>query len=156
MLFNSGQFLIFFPIVVFMYYLLPQRIKNGWLLLASYYFYMCWNAKYALLLLTSTVVTYLGGILLEKVKTTNLSGKINAKKIILISALSINLLILFWYKYINFAIEILNMFMRMFKIQLNVPAFDIILPVGISFYIFQALGYLIDVYRDDIYAEKTF
>ncbi len=66
MLFNSLHFLIFFPIVVGIYYLIPQKIRSYWLLAASYYFYMCWNAKYVLLLLFSTVVTYVSGILLEK------------------------------------------------------------------------------------------
>lgn len=56
MLFNSMYFLIFFPIVVLVYYIIPKKIKNLWLLIASYYFYMCWNAKYALLIMTSTVI----------------------------------------------------------------------------------------------------
>ena len=68
MLFNSMGFLIFFPIVVLIYFIIPRKIKNLWLLIASYYFYMCWNAKYALLLLTSTAITYLSGILLERAK----------------------------------------------------------------------------------------
>ena len=56
MLFNSTDFLIFFPIVVAVYYAIPEKVKSLWLLLASYYFYMCWNAKYALLILASTVL----------------------------------------------------------------------------------------------------
>ena len=64
MLFNSIQFLIFFPIVVALYYLIPKKVRYIWLLLASYYFYMSWNAKYALLLLFSTFVTYLSGLAL--------------------------------------------------------------------------------------------
>ena len=59
MSFNSSDFLIFFPIVVLIYFLIPQKLKNYWLLIASYYFYMCWNAKYALIILFSTIVTYL-------------------------------------------------------------------------------------------------
>ena len=68
MLFNSIEFLIFFPVVVLIYFAIPQRIKNIWLLIASYYFYMCWNAKYALLILLSTIITYISGLLLEKFK----------------------------------------------------------------------------------------
>jgi len=68
MLFNSIDFLIFFPIVLIVYYVIPDKIKYLWLLIASYYFYMCWNAKYALLILTSTVITYLSGLFIEKVK----------------------------------------------------------------------------------------
>ena len=67
MLFNSLQFLIFFPIVVCVYFLIPDRIKYLWLLAASYYFYMCWNARYALLLLFSTAVTWCGGLLLDSI-----------------------------------------------------------------------------------------
>lgn len=65
MLFNSLHFLFFFPIVVGMYYLIPQKLRSYWLLAASYYFYMSWNAKYVVLLLFSTIVTYVSGILLE-------------------------------------------------------------------------------------------
>lgn len=157
MLFNSGEFLIFFPIVILIYYLLPQKIKNGWLLIASYYFYMCWNAKYALLLFTSTFITYIGGILIQKIKISNrIQNTSKYKKFVLVIALAINLVILFSFKYTNFAIDTLNNILEVFKVELYVPNFDIILPVGISFYIFQALGYLIDVYRDEIYAEKNF
>ena len=68
MLFNSVGFLIFFPIVLLVCFAIPEKIRYLWLLAASYYFYMCWNAKYAVLLLTSTVITYASGLLLEKVK----------------------------------------------------------------------------------------
>ena len=71
MLFNSYQFLIFFPAVLLVYYAVPRRWRYLWLLAASYYFYMCWNAKYALLLLFSTVVTYLSGLGLERAKRRN-------------------------------------------------------------------------------------
>ena len=67
MIFNSLHFLIFFPIVVGIYYLIPQKIRMYWLLVVSYYFYMCWNVKYVMLLLFSTIVTYVSGVLLEKV-----------------------------------------------------------------------------------------
>lgn len=63
MVFNSMSFLIFFPIVTLLYFVFPQKIRYIWLLVASYYFYMSWNAKYAILLLISTVTTYIGGLL---------------------------------------------------------------------------------------------
>ena len=66
MLFNSLQFLIFFPVVVLIYYIVPARLKSFWLLAASYYFYMCWNAEYALLIFFSTFITYASGLFLEK------------------------------------------------------------------------------------------
>ena len=68
MLFNSGKYVIFLPVVVLLYYLLPGKVKKYWLLAASYYFYMCWNAKYALLIFASTLITWLSGIGLERVK----------------------------------------------------------------------------------------
>lgn len=78
MLFNSFHFLMFFPIVTMIYFLIPFRIKWIWLLVASYYFYMSWNPKYALLILTSTVITYLSGILIgksDKIKDVNIRNK---------------------------------------------------------------------------------
>ena len=151
MLFNSMGFLIFFPIVVLVYFLIPRRIRNLWLLAASYYFYMCWNAKYALLLLTSTVITYLSGILIE-----HAGERTVYKKWVAAGSFVLNLGILFWYKYVNFMLELLGQLFGAVHIELQVPAFDILLPVGISFYIFQALSYTMDVYRREIYAEKNF
>lgn len=66
MLFNSMEFMIFFPIVISLYHIIQRRFRYLWLLVASYYFYMCWNAEYALLILFSTAVTYTGALLLEK------------------------------------------------------------------------------------------
>ena len=158
MLFNSLCFLIFFPIVLFVYYILPNKIKYLWLLVASYYFYMCWNAKYALLILFSTIITYSCGLLIEKIKNTSWeeNRKDRYKKIILFLNFSANLGVLFYYKYINFALDILKNIFHVIHIELNVPVFDVLLPVGISFYTFQALSYTMDVYRDEIYAEKNF
>lgn len=85
MLFNSIDFVIFFPIVILVHFIMHKRYRYIWLLLASYYFYMCWNAKYALLLFTSTVITYLSGLLLKKVKKkeVNEETKIKLKKMVL-------------------------------------------------------------------------
>ena len=158
MLFNSLQFLIFFPIVAAMYYIVPQKLKNYWLLIASYYFYMCWNAKYALLLLFSTVATWLSGLILQKIKDGELEDRKKeiCKKLVVAVCFGVNLAILFFFKYFNFALDILEQGLQLVHIQLNRPVFDIVLPVGISFYTFQALGYTMDVYRGDIYAEKNF
>lgn len=158
MLFNSLQFLIFFPIVVLFYFFMPRKIKNVWLLVASYYFYMCWNAKYAVLILTSTIITYASGLLLEKIKNSDQEEKqkTKKKKWVVAGSFITNLGILFYFKYFNFAIATLSSVFARMHIALNVPAFDIVLPVGISFYTFQALSYTMDVYRDEIYAEKNF
>ena len=158
MQFNSLGFLVFFPVVVICYFLLPSRVKPFWLLIVSYYFYMCWNARYVLLLIYSTAVTYFSGLLLEYVKKKDYrdSRKSLAKKLIVAGSVILNLALLFYFKYINFALESLQSFLSAVHIELNVPTFDILLPVGISFYVFQALSYTIDVYRDEIYAEKNF
>ncbi|MGN0277943.1 MAG: MBOAT family O-acyltransferase [Lachnospiraceae bacterium] len=158
MLFNSIDFVIFFPIVILVYFIMPKRYRYIWLLLASYYFYMCWNASYALLLFTSTVITYLSGLLLEKVKKkeANEETKIRLKKMVLAFSFILNLAILFYFKYANFAFSVLSMVFGKIGIHLKVPAFDLVLPVGISFYTFQALGYTMDVYRGEIYAERNF
>ena len=147
MLFNSFDFLLFFPAVVLLYFLIPQKVRYLWLLAASYYFYMCWNPKYVLLLLFSTGVTYLGGLAIERFQT---------KKTFLTLTVVANLTVLFAFKYFDFALDNLNWILGKFHIRAVDPGFDILLPVGISFYTFQALGYTIDVYRKEIYAEKNF
>lgn len=158
MLFNSLHFIIFFPIVVGMYYLIPQKLRTYWLLAASYYFYMSWNAKYVFLLLFSTIVTYVSGLMLERCVQEEKGGKIRTrrKKLCVAASFILNLFILLIFKYLNFGIDSLNQFFGYLHITLNVPAFDLLLPVGISFYTFQALGYTVDVYRGDIYAERNF
>lgn len=158
MLFNSMEFLLFFPAVVLIYFLVPQKAKNYWLLAASYYFYMCWNAKYALLLLFSTLVTYTSGLCMEMVKKGRYKAayKKSYKKMIVAGSFALNLLILFYFKYFNFALRVLGRILAVLHMEMNVPEFDIVLPVGISFYTFQALSYTMDVYRDEIYAEKNF
>lgn len=158
MLFNSYQFLIFFPIVVLIYWAIPLRFRYIWLLAASYYFYMCWNAKYALLLLFSTAVTYASGIIINKIKSLELEEGKRTRYMKLCVAFSfvINIGVLAWFKYFNFIFENVQKVFAHIGIALSSPAFDIVLPVGISFYIFQALSYTVDVYRGDIYAEKNF
>ena len=158
MLFNSIDFLIFLPIVLVIYYIIPMKYKHIWLLISSYYFYMCWNAKYVLLIFVSTVITYLSGILIDKVEKTwpdvNDIGKY--KKLILALSFVSNLGILFYFKYINFTLDIVTRILSKVNISINVPVFDVILPVGISFYTFQALSYSVDVYRGEVAPEHDF
>lgn len=152
MLFNSLNFLIFFPLVCLAYYIIPHRLRYLFLLGCSYYFYMCWNPKYALLMLTSTAITYVSGLLLERAK-----GKGTAiKNWVVALSFTSNLAILFFFKYYGFAANSLMKLLGMANIQLTLPAFDVVLPVGISFYTFQALSYTMDVYRGEIYAERNF
>lgn len=158
MLFNSLEFLIFFPIVLVLYFIIPKKIRYLWLLVASYYFYMCWNAKYALLMLFSTACTYLGGLLIEFVKKRNWTDKKKTvvKKLGVGFVVVSNLAVLCYFKYSNFFLDSLKSLFELINVELNVPSVDVLLPIGISFYTFQALSYTIDVYRDEIYAEKNF
>ena len=142
MLFNSISFLLFFPIVCILYWVLPNKFRNLLLLIASYYFYMSWEPIYAILIVFTSISTWICAIMVAKTE--------KMKKQYIIICLTINLLILFVFKYYNFAIEsICNIIPR-----LNIPHSDLLLPVGISFYTFQCIGYIIDVYRKDIYPEK--
>jgi len=102
MSFNSSDFLIFFPIVVLIYFLIPQKLKNYWLLIASYYFYMCWNAKYALIILFSTIVTYLSGLALDTLQQRSADPLITRKKKIVVAiSVLLNLSLLFYFKYMK-------------------------------------------------------
>lgn len=149
MLFNSFDFMLFFPIVIIIYFVIPKKSRYIWLFLASYYFYMSWNPKYALLMGTSTVITYLSGRLLEK--ATN----INNRKWIVAGSFITNMGILIFFKYFDFILGNINWALSTVGITAVNKPFDVILPVGISFYTFQALGYTMDVYRKDMPAEKS-
>lgn len=157
MVFNSIDFLIFFPIVVLVYYMVPHKARHICLLVASYYFYMCWNAKYALLLLTSTGLTYLCGLCIDYFdQRTSEKVKIKGKRISLLGCIIINLGILFVFKYFNFFNEAISQMLNILGIKIIPMQSNLLLPVGISFYTFQALSYTIDLYRKDIYVEKNF
>jgi len=149
MVFNSYAFLCFFPIVTLIYFVLPMRIRWVWLLAASYYFYMCWNAKYALLIALSTVVTYTCALLAERHENRGI------RRLVMIAGLVINLGILVFFKYGNFFGETLNRLVGVVGLDFHIPRVNVLLPVGISFYTFQALGYMLDVYRGEIKAEKN-
>lgn len=156
MLFNSVHFLLFFPVVTIIYFAVPPKIRNVWLLICSYYFYMSWGKKQGILLLGVTLLTYLSGILLERFKNRKREKKINLKKLCLGVTIILNLALLCYFKYLNYIIEIINRMLRARQLGKEISIAEILLPVGISFYIFQALGYVIDVYREEIYAEKNF
>lgn len=155
MLFNSIDFMLFFPIVIATYFFIPKRVRYIWLLLASYYFYMGWNVKYAVLIALSTVITYVSGLLLEIAGKRQDSNTRFLRKSILLFSLISNLGILGFFKYFQFALQNINHLASLIGITLKEMNFDLLLPVGISFYTFQALSYAIDVYRGDIKAEKN-
>lgn len=152
MLFNSFEFLVFFPIVCIIYFILRKnKYRNPFLLIASYYFYMCWKPIYAILILTSTITTYICGLLIE-----SFADDKRKQKTFLVLSLIINFGILFVFKYYNFINTSIFNLLSCVGLHWSVPGLDILLPVGISFYTFQAVGYSIDVFRGSIKAEKNF
>ncbi len=150
MLFNSLEFLIFFPTVVLFYFAIPHRFRWMLLLAASYYFYMSWKAEYVVLILLSTLIDYVAGIQMGKSKNRAQRRKY------LIFSLCGNLGILFFFKYANFFSQSIRYSLSQFNIFYDMPMFDYLLPVGISFYTFQSLSYSIDVYRGIKLPEKHF
>ena len=153
MLFNSIAFLLFFPIVCMLYFAIPFNLikaRNLLLLIASYYFYMNWEPTYALLLLTSTFVTYVAALGIGHFENKQ------KKKICLVSSLVLNLAILFLFKYYNFISSNIEVALCASGLEIDIPKLGLLLPVGISFYTFQALGYSIDVYRGSTKVERNF
>ncbi len=153
MLFNSIAFLLFFPIVCVLFFCIPStqiRARNLLLLIASYYFYMNWEPLYALLLLTSTVITYLAALGIERFKEKY------KRRLCLVNSLVLNLAILFLFKYYNFLALNIETVLQASGLGIDIPKFGLLLPVGISFYTFQALGYSIDVYLGTTKVERDF
>ncbi|MCR5272507.1 MAG: MBOAT family protein [Lachnospiraceae bacterium] len=150
MLFNSLQFGIFLPIVFAIYWLLPHKYRWILLFVSSYYFYMSWNAKYVFLIFGTTLISYVAARLLE--------GQDDKKKknIILAVTAVVCLGVLFFFKYFNFFFESVTQIFKLFSIQLNTVTLNVLLPVGISFYTFQTLSYVIDVYKGKVSAEHHF
>lgn len=150
MLFNSFAFALFLPIVFALYWALPHKYRWILILLASYYFYMSWNAKYVFLILFTTIISYGAARLLEQEETQK------RKKWILVGTAVLCLGVLFFFKYFNFVSGSVADFLALFAIKMNPITLNLLLPVGISFYTFQTLSYVIDVYRGDVAAEHHF
>lgn len=153
MLFNSFSFLIFLPIVFILYWFVFHKkfqYQNILLLFVSFYFYACWDWRFMFLLLFSILLDYVSGI-----KIQNSSGKHEAK-IWLTLSIVINLGFLGFFKYYNFFIESFAELLNGFGLKVNVWLLNIVLPVGISFYTFHGLSYVIDVYKKRISSEKNF
>ena len=150
MLFNSKEFFYFFIGVVTIYFSIPHKYRWAWLLIASYYFYMAWNPIYSILILLYTVITYFFALQIGK------TDKKSERKIYLSVALFITLLILFIFKYFNFFSDFTNSILNLVNSQRKVSVLDVLLPVGISFYTFQTMSYLIDVYRKEKEPEHHF
>ncbi len=150
LLFNSFEYLIFLPLVAVIYFLLAPKYRWILLLGASYYFYMSWKAEYALLILFCTAINYFAAILIDKEQNKK------KRKLILTIDLILSFGVLFFYKYLGFLTENINATLDLFNASINLPNFEILLPVGISFFTFQTLSYTIDVYRGATPVERHF
>lgn len=150
MVFNSLEFLIFFPVVLLLYRILPRKIRWIMLLIASYYFYMSWQADLLYLILFTTVVSYICARRIEYASTKF------ARRMYLVIALLSSLSVLIFFKYFNFLATNVAQVMKYFDMGTYDFTLDLILPVGISFYTFQTLSYVIDVYRGNIKSERHF
>lgn len=158
MSFISATFIVFFMAVILLYYLTPLKYRWVLLLIASYGFYLSSGVKVMLFLLFTTAVVYGGARWMESVRDhakSKKAAKKTNKRILLLEAL-VNFGILFVLKYYNFIADNLNGLIGMFKYDFSMPLVNLILPLGISFYTFQAVGYSIDVYRGKIKAETNF
>lgn len=140
MLFNSIPFIIFFPIVVVLYYLIPVRFRYIWLLFCSYFFYMCQDGAFLTMLIISTITTYLAGIGIEKASDKRTG------RIIIAVTVAVNIGILAVFK---FADPVLTLAHSDTRLNLTVP-------LGISFYTLQAISYIVDCYRGEVKAERNF
>ncbi len=150
MIFNSAEFLLFYPLVLFFYFVFPKKLKWMWLLAASYFFYMIWNPPLIFLILFTTFVSYISGILIET------SKKKGVRRFWFWATLITSLGVLFFFKYFNFLADSAISLWNLFGGDADDLVLNLILPVGISFYTFQTLSYVIDVYRGDIQAERHF
>lgn len=148
MLFNSFEYLVFFPTVACLYFILPFRFRWIILLAASYYFYMAWKAEYIFLIIGSTLIDYFCSR-----KIGELSSK-RTKLLYLYLSLLSNLSVLFLFKYFNFFTTSVNVLFSTFNWNASIPLTQLILPMGISFYTFQTMSYTIDVYKGKLKPEK--
>ena len=148
MLFNSVSFMLFFPAAALLYYLVPKKIQVLYLLAASYFVYLWWEPVYGLLLFFSTLLTYGCGLLLERAQ--------RGRRAILAGAILADLAPLFFFKYYNFFAQSLASALGLFGVVFEPKKLSLLVPLGISFYTFQTIGYTIDVYRKKVPAERRF
>lgn len=150
MVFNSIEFLVFLPIVVALFYVLPQKVRWLWLLSASCVFYMWFVPKYILILLVTIVVDYAAGLLMERY-----ADQPRKKKAFFIISIVSTLTVLVIFKYLNFLTENLDQLRASLGMETHLMT-HIILPIGLSFHTFQSMSYVIEVYRGHQKAERHF
>lgn len=150
MLFNSLAYAVFLPLAVLVYFLVPQRWRWVALLGFSYYFYMSWNPELIVLILFTTVVSWLAALAVERTRRPAL------RKAALWGGVGLCLACLFFFKYFNFFSQNVTALLQAVGLPLQPTTLELVLPVGISFYTFQTLSYVVDVYRGDLKAEHHF
>lgn len=149
MLFNSFEFLIFFPVVTILFFLLPHKFRWFHLLLASCVFYMFFVPIYIVILFGTIVIDYYAGILIE-----NAQG--NRRRMFLTMSLVANIGVLAVFKYYNFFIGNIEQMLHWAGFNASLPILRILLPIGLSFHTFQAMSYTIEVYQENQKAERHF
>ena len=149
MLFNSWNYLVFFIIIFIFYYIITSKYRWIVLLIGSYFFYMYSNYKYVIFILFTTLSTYYFAIRLDKIKDEN------KRKINLILCIGLNASILLFFKYFNFFNNNLARVFEKVEIIWKLPNYKYLIPLGISFYTFQTLGYLVDIYNRKRVAERN-
>ncbi len=152
MLFNSLAFLVFLPIAFILYWAAPEKIRWIVLLLVSYYFYMAASPRYVLLLLCTSFLIWASSLVLEKADREDRAFR----KGILIATLLICFGLLIFFKYYNFAVNSIVGLMNAFSMNIEPHLLNLLMPVGISFYTFQSVSYLVDVYSGKSAAQKSF
>lgn len=150
MLFNSLEFVLFLIAVVVVYYLIPNnRIRKVFLLVSSYYFYSCWNVAFLTILLFETFLSYTVARCFKEERGSR------KDKGLLIGTIILLLLPLLVFKYLNFFCGSIGDLLSLSGIMMVVPEFKWLLPIGISFYTFMSIGYVVDVYQKKIHVEKN-
>ncbi len=150
MTFNSWEFLLFYPVVALLYFVLPKRAKWPMLLIASYFFYMLYQAELVFLILGTTLVSWLCSHAVTRTSSLAL------RRLALTATLIVSLGTLFFFKYFNFISDTAVGLISIFGGEASPIMLNLVLPVGISFYTFQTLSYAIDVYRGDVEPERNF
>jgi alginate O-acetyltransferase complex protein AlgI len=150
MLFNSLPFAYFFLLLFPIYWALPRKPQNFLLLGAGYYFYSCWDPRFLALLIASTVMDYFCGIAVDRIEAPR------KRKAFVCLSMALNLGMLGYFKYVNFFAESLQIALDRMGVHVPIGHLNVVLPIGISFYTFQSMSYVIDVYRKDIPPTKNF
>lgn len=150
LLFNSIEFWAVFVLVLLGYYVIPKRMQWAYLLVVSYAYYVFMSVPYTVLLLASTLLTYMVGRFLEK------SESISKKKLWMVVCIVLNIGLLVFFKYSQWLLDSLQSLSDRVSFGWTMPELKLLAPVGISFYTFKVVGYLMDVYRGKIESEKNF